>query len=247
MSTDTITAESTKYRSEFIADLAKAESGALPLELGAVSLNELREAMAKIFIPIAVGQATAFWGELDDTLPARIVTDPHRLRQILTNLLTNAFQFTADGKVVLRMERCTGGWDPANERLVGAESVIAMSVRDTGIGIETDRQEVMFEAFARVGGTTVQPGGETGAGLGLSISRRLAELLGGEIAVVSSPGEGSTFTLFLPLEPVDADAAFEPALTPSPAPTGTGDPIRAGACAMLADQVSASPRAPGVR
>jgi CheY-like chemotaxis protein len=141
-------------------------------------------------------------------------TDSDRLGQVLKNLLSNAFKFTEAGEIAVRLDRVTSGWDPDHERLAQAESVIAISVADTGIGIKQELQAAMFEAFAQADGTTARQYG--GTGLGLSISRNLVDLLGGEITLKSAPGEGSTFTVYLPLEPVDqaAEATVATAAVP---------------------------------
>ena len=182
-----------------ILDLAKVESQTVHLEVSDVELTDLRDSMVQIFDPVAGGQGVAFSAELDDRLPATIVTDPHRLRQVLNNLLANAFKFTEHGQVLLRFAPSTGGWSPNCESLVQAASVIAISVIDTGIGIRKELQRTVFESFAQADGATARQYG--GTGLGLSISRNLVTLLGGEIGLASAPGQGSTFTVYLPLAP----------------------------------------------
>ena len=201
-----------------ILDLAKVESKTVKLDSSELLLADLTEGMAHTFDPVADKQGLTFSVELDDELPPAMVTDPHRLRQILKNLLSNSFKFTERGEVALRLERSAGGWSPECERLTRAKSVIAISVSDTGIGIKPELQSSMFEAFAQADGTTARRYG--GTGLGLSISRDLVDLLGGEITLSSEPGSGSTFTVYLPLEaaahtPVDGAYATA-SLAPSP-------------------------------
>ena len=178
-----------------ILDLAKVESNTVHLELDRLSLADLRDSMLLTFQPIADGQHLGFSVELDDRLPATITTDPHRLRQVLKNLLSNAFKFTEHGEVA-----CAGAGSAAGARPRGspADRVIAIIVTDTGIGIKKDLHTAMFEAFAQADGSTARKYG--GTGLGLSISRNLIDLLGGEITLTSELGRGSTFTVYLPLD-----------------------------------------------
>src|SRR5207253_3956926 len=121
-----------------------------------------------------------------------------RLNQILKNLLSNAFKFTEKGEVRLKIYNANKSWKPGNPNLDGAKKVVAFAIRDTGIGIPLDKQNIIFEAFQQAEGSTSRKYG--GTGLGLSISRGLAELLGGTIELESEPGRGSTFTLFIPVE-----------------------------------------------
>ena len=168
-----------------LLDLAKIESGAITaLNMGPAKLDELREDLERSFSQVAQAKGLQFGIGLHPAVPAVIRTDLPRLKQVLKNLLANAFKFTRQGSVALQIA-------PAEPRR------IAFSVVDTGIGIPPDRQKVIFEAFQQADSTTSRHYG--GTGLGLSISRELTRLLGGEIRVVSEPGKGSTFTLYLPV------------------------------------------------
>jgi len=126
-------------------------------------------------------------------------TDLQRLNQILKNLLSNSFKFTEKGEVKLRIYGANKNWKQGmNMNLDTANKVVAFAISDSGIGIPTEKQNIIFEAFQQAEGSTSRKYG--GTGLGLSISRGLAELLGGTIELESEPGKGSTFTLFLPVE-----------------------------------------------
>lgn len=220
-----------------ILDLAKVESNTVVLERGSVALPELGESMNKTFNPVAEDQGLDFTVTLDDDLPAAIITDEHRLRQILKNLLSNAFKFTESGAVSLALRPATGGWSEDAGSLNAAGSVIAISVQDTGIGIKPELQASMFEAFAQADGTTARQYG--GTGLGLSISRNLVHLLGGEIKLVSE-GVGSTFTVYLPAEFETPEVPTAPATNGAaphvdPAPAVVS-PVQLAAVQLAADR-----------
>ncbi|MCW3010665.1 MAG: hypothetical protein JWO90_1069, partial [Solirubrobacterales bacterium] len=166
-----------------ILDLAKVESKTVRLDLAEVGLRRLADTMLHAFDAVAESQGLSYVVDVDPELPDLMVTDPLRLRQVLKNLLSNAFKFTPTGGVALRIT-------------AAGEDGIAFAVTDTGIGIADEHQRSVFEAFAQADGTTARRYG--GTGLGLSISRDLVGLLGGELALESTPAAGSTFTVVLP-------------------------------------------------
>ncbi|HJP56101.1 MAG TPA: response regulator, partial [Gemmatimonadales bacterium] len=179
-----------------ILDLSKIESGTMAVDVSAVAFGELRKFVEATFRQVADQKALDFDVVVGEALPGVIQTDAKRLQQVLKNLLSNAFKFTERGGVTLAMRRATSGWSADHEFLNTAPAVVAFSVTDSGIGIPREKQSVIFEAFQQGDGTTSRKYG--GTGLGLSISRQITRLLGGEIRLESTPGQGSTFTLFLP-------------------------------------------------
>ena len=180
-----------------ILDLAKVESGTVTVEMNVVSVGQLRAALLREFEQVARGKGLGYSVDITPGTPAELVTDRQRLRQVMTNLLANAFKFTQHGEIHVQVGPAEDGWNSESESLIAAPSVVALAVRDTGIGIEAGQQARVFEPFAQGDGTTARLYG--GTGLGLSISRELVGLLGGDITVVSSPGAGSTFTVYLPV------------------------------------------------
>jgi signal transduction histidine kinase/HAMP domain-containing protein len=180
-----------------ILELAKVESGTVTADLAELSLEHFRTALVCEFDHVAHGKKIDYVVEVAPGTPDHIVTDPQRLHQILKNLLANAFKFTQQGEVRVHIGLSAQGWDNSTKSLAEAPSVIALSVRDTGVGIAEQEQLRIFEAFAQIDGTSTRQYG--GTGLGLSISRELAALMGGAITVASTPGSGSTFTVYLPL------------------------------------------------
>ncbi|MCO5991720.1 ATP-binding protein, partial [Actinoallomurus spadix] len=178
-----------------ILDLSKVEAGKMELVPQRVSLGELVDFVDANFRPLAADKGLSFDVYAEPGLPEHLYTDEQRIQQVLRNLLSNAVKFTAAGEVRLTIRRANGVEfiDPV---LARAPEVIGFAVSDTGIGIDEHNLRAIFEAFQQADGTTSRRYG--GTGLGLSISRDIAQLLGGEIHVASRPGEGSTFTFYLP-------------------------------------------------
>ncbi|WP_119462461.1 HAMP domain-containing protein [Rhodospirillaceae bacterium SYSU D60014] len=181
-----------------ILDLSKIESGTVTLDVSDMPFLSLRHHMERTFGQVADDKELDFSIEFSDALPRSIKTDEKRLQQVVMNLLSNAFKFTKEGSVRLQVKPVTEGWSGIHPALKNAKRALSIAVSDTGIGIPEDKQRIIFEAFQQADGTTSRKYG--GTGLGLSISREIARLLGGEIHVASTPGTGSTFTLYLPLE-----------------------------------------------
>jgi signal transduction histidine kinase/HAMP domain-containing protein/CheY-like chemotaxis protein len=179
-----------------ILDLSKIESGTVILDIGDISFKDLSEYVERTFRHMAESKRLHFELDFASNLPRALHTDAKRLQQVLKNLLSNAFKFTDRGQVALYVAPALHGWSPENELLNRAGSVLAFTVRDTGIGIQPDKQMIIFEAFQQADGSTSRKYG--GTGLGLAISREISRMLGGEIKLVSVPGGGSTFTLYLP-------------------------------------------------
>jgi CheY-like chemotaxis protein/signal transduction histidine kinase/HAMP domain-containing protein len=179
-----------------ILDLAKIESGTMSIDVNQMQFTDLREHIERTFGQIAVDKGLNFTINFAAELPRSINTDAKRLHQILKNLLANAFKFTERGEVRFDVFVATQGWSYDNDVLNQSQTVIALAVSDTGIGIAPEKQRIIFEAFQQADGTTSRKYG--GTGLGLSISREITRLLKGEIKLSSRVGEGSTFTLYLP-------------------------------------------------
>jgi hypothetical protein len=224
-----------------ILDLSKIESGMMAIDVSEVAFESVLEQLDRSFHQVAQDKGLEFVLEPLDNLPAGMETDEKRLQQILKNLLSNAFKFTDSGRVALRVEAVEKGGHFIQEALNRTDEIIAFSVIDTGIGIPTEKQRIIFEAFQQADGTTSRKYG--GTGLGLSISREIARLLGGEIRVSSTPGEGSTFTLYLPRIFKSASAPASPAESGSETNdegyTGNGGrPVMSGATARETSSLS---------
>ena len=180
-----------------ILDLSKIESGTVTVENEAIPFTHLHDSIERSFRHDAERRNLKFTVAFDDSLGRAINTDSKRLLQILKNLLSNAFKFTERGGVQLHARLATDGWSSDHPVLAKSPMVVAIEVRDTGIGISSEKQKIVFEAFQQADAGTARKYG--GTGLGLAISRELAGVLGGEIRLESRPGDGSIFILYLPL------------------------------------------------
>ncbi|MDI6099593.1 HAMP domain-containing protein [Actinoplanes sp. NEAU-A12] len=179
-----------------ILDLSKVEAGKMDIAPEAFELRNLLDYVEATFRPLTSSRGLAFEVSTGADVPTGLFTDEQRLRQVLRNLLSNAVKFTEAGKVRLSIERARP--DELPEALAGHDTVVAFRVVDTGIGIAEQQLTAIFDAFQQADGTTSRRYG--GTGLGLSISREIAYLLGGEIQAQSVLGQGSTFTLYMPIE-----------------------------------------------
>jgi HAMP domain-containing protein/signal transduction histidine kinase/FixJ family two-component response regulator len=187
-----------------ILDLSKVEAGKMQVDPKSVQLREVKDYLEQTFKPIAQHKNLEFKVSAEPGTPKNMITDENRLQQILKNLLSNAFKFTESGSVTLTVGAVPKSHRFTMDTLANAKTVISFTVRDTGIGISADKQRLIFEAFQQADGTTSRKYG--GTGLGLTISREIARILGGVIEVESTPGEGSTFTLYLPQNYMGQDA-----------------------------------------
>src|SRR5262249_43068813 len=151
----------------------------------------------RTFRPVSEQRGLGFTVEIVKDAPSRITTDHQLLEQILRNLLANAFKFTERGQVRLRVAPAAAGLVYRAESLKHAPAVLSFAVSDTGIAISQDKWELIFDAFQQGDPSVTRKYG--GTGLGLTISREYSRVLGGEISLQSTPGVGSTFSLYLPL------------------------------------------------
>jgi HAMP domain-containing protein/CheY-like chemotaxis protein/signal transduction histidine kinase len=187
-----------------ILDLSKIESGTVTVDAEEVFFANLVDMVARPFRHEAETRQLSFEVHVDPNLGRSITTDSKRLQQVLKNLLSNAFKFTAQGGVRLNVAVAPGGWSTGHPILSQTPAVVSFEVTDTGIGIPLEKQKIIFEAFQQADASTSRKYG--GTGLGLAISRELATLLGGEIHLRSAPSAGSTFTLYLPIKYVGPNA-----------------------------------------
>ncbi|MBN3764228.1 response regulator [Burkholderia sp. Ac-20365] len=211
-----------------ILDLSKVEAGQITIDSETVPVDSMLLALRELFEPMAAAKHLQFTVERTPGVPDTITTDGQRVAQILRNLLSNALKFTEHGEVALTVA-------------AGDANTLRFDVRDTGIGIAAEKLELIFEAFQQADGSTSRHYG--GSGLGLSISREFARLLGGRVSVASEPGKGSVFTLWLPLQgPANTQArtaqTAEPLTLPvrsAPAAPPVVEPVAASASTSIGD------------
>ncbi|MFC5571207.1 HAMP domain-containing protein [Lysobacter yangpyeongensis] len=206
-----------------ILDLSKIESGTVTVESEEIAFEHLRENMLRSFHHEAERRSLDFSVDIAPGLGHSLTSDPKRLQQILKNLLSNALKFTEQGSVRLRVGAAATGWTGGHTILDHAPTVVAFEVSDTGIGISPEKQKIVFEAFQQADAGTSRKYG--GTGLGLAISREIAGLLGGELRLHSEVGQGSVFTLYLPLRyagPDEPHAARAASILPAAALASEG-------------------------
>ncbi|MEL7339829.1 MAG: ATP-binding protein, partial [Bacteroidota bacterium] len=191
LSTITNSADNLLYIINDILDLAKIESGKVELERRPFAIESAMDEVQDLFSPIAAQKSIHFSTYVHPSVPQQIIGDPTRLRQVIVNLANNALKFTAEGEVMVRVYL-----NPSN--LQQSKLWLKFEVEDTGIGIEADKLARIFESFSQADVSTTRRFG--GTGLGLTISRQIINLMGGDIKVESSPGEGSCFSFEIPIE-----------------------------------------------
>lgn len=208
-----------------ILDLSKIESGKVDLDIEPVRVQEIRQNMESLFTEIARSKKINFVTSIAAGVPEKMMTDLSKTEQVIKNLLSNAFKFTPElGEITLAVTTADKNIRYYSDQLKDStQQILSFRVQDSGIGIPEDKQKLIFEAFKQADGTTSRKYG--GTGLGLSISKELANILGGEIQVESEPGQGSCFTLYIPVsfagknteetpEPIIVPLISEPVLVP---------------------------------
>lgn len=187
-----------------ILDLSKVEAGKLEINIEQIGIDTVAKNLEASFSAIAKNKGLNFSIIIDPNCPKYINSDPLRLEQILKNFLSNAIKFTEKGNIELSFELIGNKASQLNYKKLNAKTDLAISVKDSGIGIPLEKQNLIFEAFQQVDGTITRRFG--GTGLGLTIARSLADKLGGEILVASEEGQGSTFTLCIPALTLSTEA-----------------------------------------
>ncbi len=188
-------------------DLAKVEAGKMECIFEDVDIADLSNTLNRYFMAIAEEKGLTFTIKQEQGLPSGFISDRQKIEQIVKNLLSNSFKFTERGAVTLEIFRPGNAVDLSQKGLVN-QNTIAFSVSDTGIGIPEDKMQSIFEAFQQADGTTSRKYG--GTGLGLTISRKFAKMLGGEIGLESTEGKGTVFTLYLPEKPLQEEIRTGP-------------------------------------
>jgi HAMP domain-containing protein/signal transduction histidine kinase/DNA-binding response OmpR family regulator len=206
-----------------ILDLSKIESGTVTIDAEEIMFTHLIDVVARPFRHEAESRRLSFDVQIDPNLSQSMITDSKRLQQVLKNLLSNAFKFTEHGGVRLRVSTALAGWNPDHPTLKQVPTVVGFEVSDTGIGIPLEKQKIIFEAFQQADAGTSRKYG--GTGLGLAISRELSSLLGGEIQLRSTPGLGSSFTLYLPLRYAGGNLPTRTTVSPGRALPGISSPL----------------------
>lgn len=191
-----------------ILDFSKIEAGQLYIEMTECSLDQLLDSLESILMPVAQEKSLDFQIVPNQDVPAQIHTDPHRLRQCLVNLTNNALKFTNRGHVHLQVSLHEDN----------GKHYVRFDIEDTGIGISAERQAAIFESFTQADGSTSRKYG--GTGLGLTVTKQLTGLLGGELSVASEPGHGSVFSMVIP---TGVDITGRPLLDRNKVPGLAGD------------------------
>ena len=196
-----------------ILDLSKVEAGQMDVQFAPTSVDSILQTLQHSFAPVAGSKGVEFVTGRGENVPQYFVTDSQRLLQVLRNLLSNAFKFTERGRVTVAVERAS-------------ESALRFEVRDTGIGIAREKQDMIFQAFQQADGTTSRKYG--GSGLGLSISREFSRLLGGSVSVSSELGQGSVFSVTLPIAAREGTvtAKLDTIVAPSEPAPATVQPVQ---------------------
>lgn len=225
-----------------IMDLSKVEAGMLNTYVDDVYIDTVVNNLQKLFAQVASKSATEFVIDKQVGIPTSFRSDGQRLEQILKNFLSNAFKFTEQGTVTLKFHQPDANTQ-FNHKTLTANNSIALSVIDTCIGISAEKRQAIFEAFQQEDGSTSRKYG--GTGLGLTISKEMARILGGEIQLESEKGHGSAFTLYLPLQwpgesnvrlsvPVNVDTKNNPT---TPEPESISAPLSTISAALASDEI----------
>ena len=198
-----------------LLDFSKIEAGRMALESIALCPARLVEEVVEMLTPVAAAKGLALHKDISPSVPAAMLGDPVRLRQVVNNLLGNALKFTPAGRVVIALN---------GRPVLGTDRMLLeLEVSDTGIGIDPAAQATLFDAFSQADGSTTRRFG--GTGLGLAIVRQLVELMGGQIRVDSAPGKGSRFSVTLPARIAGVDELVDsrPNVSRGPGPDAAAD------------------------